>query len=70
MVVKCNFFSDDTYLVFQDDNSRLLICSWFVYKKLRIYFGVDKTKSIVYASKRSKRKIKKVSKLDIIYNNI
>ena len=66
MVVKCNFFADDTYLVFQDDNSRLL-SSWFVYKKLRIYFGVDKTKSIVYASKR---KIKKVSKLDIIYNNI
>ena len=43
------------------------ICDWFVDNKLSIHFGEDKTKSILFASKR---KIKKLQKLEIIYNNI
>ena len=42
-------------------------CDWFVDNKLSIHFGEDKTKSILFASKR---KIKKLQKLEIIYNNI
>ena len=40
---------------------------WFVDNKLSIHFGEDKTKSILFVSKR---KIKKLQKLEIIYNNI
>ena len=43
------------------------ICDWFVDNKLSIHFSEDKTKSILFASKR---KIKKLQKLEIIYNNI
>ena len=43
------------------------ICDWFVDNKLSIHFGEDKTKSILLASNR---KIKKLQKLEIIYNNI
>ena len=43
------------------------ICDWFVDKKLSIHFGEDKTKSILFASKH---KIKKLRKLEIVYNNI
>ena len=70
-------YADDTCLVFQSDNVKDIvkqlnedfanICDWFVDNKLSIHFGKDKTKSIVFASKR---KIKKLQKLEIIYNNI
>ena len=43
------------------------IYDWFVDNKLSIYFGEDKTKSILFASKP---KIKNLQKLEIIYNNI
>ena len=43
------------------------IYDWFVDNKLSIYFGEDKTKSILFASKR---KIKNLQKIEIIYNNI
>ena len=39
------------------------ICDWFVDSKLSIHFGEDKTKSILFASKR---KVKKLQKLEII----
>ena len=42
-------------------------CDWFVGNKLSIHFGEDKTKSIFFTSKR---KIKKIQKLGIMYNNI
>ena len=45
----------------------LQTCDWFVDNKLSIHFGEDKTKSILFASKR---KIKTLQKLEIIYNNI
>ena len=43
------------------------ICEWFVDNRLSIHFGEDKTKSILFASKR---KIEKVPKLKISYKNI
>ena len=43
------------------------ICEWFVDNRLSIHFGEDKTKYILFASKR---KIKKVPKLKINYKNI
>ena len=43
------------------------ICKWFVDDRLSIHFGADITKSMLFASKR---KIKKVSKLNITYQNI
>ena len=43
------------------------IWDWFVGSKLSIHFGDNKTKSKLYTSKR---KIRMVPKLDIIYNNI
>ena len=79
MAVKCNLFLyvDDTCLVFQSKNVQDIekqlnedfanICDWFVDNKLSIHFGEDKTKSILFASKR---KIKKLQKLEIVYNNI
>ena len=79
MAVKCDLFlyADDTCLVFQSKNVKDIekqlnedfsnICDWFVDNKLSIHFGEDKTKSILFASKC---KIKKLQKLEIIYNNI
>ena len=79
MAVKCDLclYADDTCLVFQSKNIKDIekqlnkdfanICDWFVDNKLSIHFGEDKTKSILFASKR---KIKKLQKLEIIYNNI
>ena len=43
-----------------------IICERFVDNRLSIHYGEDKTKSILFASKR---KIE-VSKLNISYNNI
>ena len=79
MAVKCNLFlyANDTFLVFQSKNVKNIekqlnedfanICDWFVDNKLSIHFGEDKTKSIIFASKR---RIKKFQKLEIIFNNI
>ena len=61
--VECNLYlyADDSYLLFQHksvteikkqlnkDSSN--ICGWFVDNKLSIYFGEDKTKSILFSSK-------------------
>ena len=43
-----------------------IICEWFVDNRLSIHYGEDKTKSILFASKR---KIE-VSKLNITYSNV
>ena len=79
MAVKCYvfLFADDTCLVFQNKNVKNIekqlnedfvnICDWFVDSKLSIHFGEDKTKSIIFASKR---KVKKLQKLEITYDNI
>ena len=77
--VKSNLFlyADDSCLIFHGKNVIEIekqlnghftsICEWFVDNRLSIHFGEDKTKSILFASKR---KIKKVPKLKINYKNI
>ena len=71
-VVKSNLFlyADDSCLVFQwkdviEVEKQLIkvftnICEWFSDNRLSIHFGEDKTKSILFASKR---KIKTFPKL-------
>ena len=78
VAVKCDLFlyADDTCQVFQSKNVKDIkkqlnedfanICDWFVDNKLSIHFSEDKTKSILFASKH---KIKKLQKLEMIYNN-
>ena len=77
--VECELYlyADDSCLVFQHKNVKSIenqlnkdfsnICDWFVDNKLSIHFGDDKTKSILFASKN---KVKKLEKLNIIYNGI
>ena len=77
--VKCELllYADDTCLIFQHNDIKeteiqlnknsSLICDWFVDNKLRIHFGEDKTKSILFSSKR---KVKKASPLNIQYKDI
>ena len=43
------------------------ICNWFADNKLSIHFGEDKTKSILFASQR---KIKNIKKRNIRYQDI
>ena len=43
------------------------LCEWFLDNKLSIRFGEDKTKSILFGSKR---KLRKVGKLNITYQGI
>ena len=70
-------YADDTCLIFQHNDIKeienqlnknfSLICDWFVDNKLSIHFGEDKTKSILFSSKR---KIKKSSPLNVQYKDI
>ena len=45
----------------------MISCEWFLDNKLSIHFGEDKTKSILFGSKR---KLRKVGKLNITYQGI
>ena len=77
--VKSNIllYADDTCIFFQHDDVSVIekqlnedfsnLCDWFVDNKLSIHFGEDKTKSILFTSKR---KVQLVQKLNITYNNI
>ena len=79
LAVESNLFlyADDSCLIFQGKDAIEIekqlngdftnICEWFLDNRLSIHFGEDKTKSILFASKR---KIKKVPKLKITYKNI
>ena len=72
--VDCDLFlyADDTYLGFTDKIIKTIesnlnknfnsLCDWFVENKLSIHFGDDKTKTIVFGSKR---RLKMLDKLDI-----
>ena len=70
-------YADDSCLVFQGKDVMEIekqlngdfksICEWFADNRLSIHFGKDKTKSILFASKR---KIKKIPKLKINNKNI
>ena len=72
-VVKCERFSYayDTCLIFQHKETEIqlnknfsLICDWFVNDKLSFHFGEDKTRSILFSSKRFLR-LKKASPINI-----
>ena len=77
--VKSNLFlyADDSCLMYQHKDVSEIeeqlnkdfenVCDWFVDNKLSIHFGEDKTKSILFASKR---KIKSARKLNVKYKNI
>ena len=77
--VKSNLFlyADDSCLMYQHrdvneiekqlNNDLENVCNWFIDTKLSIHFGEDKTKSILFASKR---KIKSARKLNVKYKNI
>ena len=77
--VKSNpfLYADDSCLIFQGKDVTEIekqlngdftnICEWFVDNRLSIHFSKDKTKPILFASKR---KIKKVPKLKVNYKNI
>ena len=77
--VKSNLFlyADDSCLLYQHHDAEEIekqlnkdfenICDWFVDNKLSIHFGEDKTKSILFVSKR---KLKSVGKLNIKYRDI
>ena len=77
--VKCELllYADDTCLIFQHSNIKeieiqlnknfSLICDWSLINKLSIHFEEDKTKSIIFSSKRM---IKKASPLYIQYKDI
>ena len=79
MSLKCDPFlhAGDSCLIFQSKNVKAIgkqlnedfinMCHWLDRKKLSDYFGVDKTKSILF---NWKYKIKKIPKFDIIYDNI
>ena len=70
-------YDDDSCLVFQHkhvteiethlNNDFSNLCEWFLDNKLSIHFGEDKTKSIVFGTKR---KLRKVGKLNITYQGI
>ena len=69
--------ADNSCLIFQHKDTEEIekvlnndfenICDWFVDNKLSIHFGEDKTKSILFASQR---KIKTIKKLNIKYQDI
>ena len=69
--------ADDSCLIFQHkhvteikkhlNNDFSNLCEWFLYNKLSIHFGEDKTKSILFGSKR---KLRKVGELNITYQGI
>ena len=77
--VKSNLFlyANDSCLIYQHRDVEEIekqlnkdfenICDWFIDNKLTIHLGEDKTKSILFASKR---KIKSARKLNIKYKNI
>ena len=77
--VDCDLFlyTDETCLLFQHTDLEWIkeeltenlsnIRDQFVYNKLNIHFGEDKTKSILFSTKNRKRKI---GTLDIQYGNI
>ena len=72
--VKCELllYADDTCLIFQHkditeiklvlNRNFSMLCDWFLDNKLSIHFGEDKTKSILFGSKR---KIKSSKSLNI-----
>ena len=63
---KLLLYADDSCLVFQNRDPKVIerqlnkdfanICDWFIENKLSIHFGEEKTKSILFTSKRKKNR--------------
>ena len=61
-------YADDSGLTFEGEDINIIedqlnkdfnsLCDWFVDNKLSIHFGDDKTKSIVFGSKRKLNKVR------------
>ena len=70
-------YADNSCLIFQHkhvteiekhlNNDFSKLCEWFLDNKLSIHFGEDKTKSILFGSKR---KLRKVGQINITYQGI
>ena len=70
-------YADDSCLIFHHkyvtkiekhlNNDFSNLCEWFLHNKLSIHFGEDKAKSFLFGSKR---KLRKVGKLNITYQGI
>ena len=70
-------YADDSCLVFTDKNLKCIeenlnrnfnsLCDWFVDNKLSIHFGEDKTKSIVFGTKK---RLKNIDEINIRRNDI
>ena len=77
--VRCGLFLyvDDTCLTFQHENVKDIkdqlnlisssLCDWFINNKLSIYFGEDKTESILFGTKFN---IKRAEPLNNVYGNV
>ena len=71
--VKSNLllYADDSCLMYQHKDTVKIekifnedfqnICDWFIDNKLNIYFRDDKTKSVLFASKRRAKNIRKLN---------
>ena len=77
--VECDLFlyADDSCLVYQHKDTKVIenvlnkdfssICNWFIYNKLSIHLGEDKTKCILFCPKS---KLSKTNKLNIQHKGI
>ena len=77
--VDCDLFlyTDDSCLIYMHEDPKEIernlnrnfnsLCDWFVENKLSIHFGEEKTKSIMFGTKR---KLKNLDELDIRRGNI
>ena len=74
---KLLLYADDSCLVFQNKDPEIIeqrlnqdfsnLCNWFIDNKLSIHLGEDKTKSILFASKR---KLNKGNRLNIVCGSV
>ena len=77
--VDCELFlyADDSCLVYQHRDAKAIetklnnnfssVCNWFVDNKLSIHFGEDKTKCILFGTKK---RLKKDNNLNIRYGTV
>ena len=74
---KLLLYADDSCIIFQDKDPTIIeqklnndfsnLCNWFIDNKLSIHLGEDKTKSILFSSKR---KLNRGHSLNIVYGNV
>ena len=74
---KLLLYADDSCIIIQDKDPKNIeiklnrdfsnLCNWFIENKLSIHLGEDKTKSILFASKR---KLNKGNQIKIVHGNV